>query len=77
MVEMLICIYWTGNEYNWNNMEIDLTYFYTFNLPISSKAHIKTSGAIYGFVPDILQASPSGGNLVAILKSVKCACPEL
>ena len=45
------------------------------NLPISSKAHINTSGAMYGLVPDMLQASPSGGSRVAMLKSVRCACP--
>ena len=55
---------------------------YIFNLflhhlPNSSNAHIKTSGAIYGFVPDMLQARPSLASLVAILKSVKCAWPEV
>lgn len=40
------------------------------NLLISSKAHENTSGAMYGFVPLIEHAKPSGFNRVAILKSV-------
>lgn len=52
------------------------TSIYWFHtLPISSRAHRNTSGAIYGLVPDMLQANPSLGSLVAMLKSVRCAWP--